>query len=118
MWAYNGTDELYHYGIPGMKWGHHKAQSLVSTKKQRMPIGARSLNGSSKKQRPKSAKSQNRNTTIKALEKLEDMAFFSNNKNSFAISSAIGDAKRKIENGESYANAALEALDTYNFYKD
>lgn len=25
MWSYNNTNELYHHGVAGMKWGHRKA---------------------------------------------------------------------------------------------
>lgn len=31
MWAYNETinsNELYHYGVPGMKWGVRRADRL------------------------------------------------------------------------------------------
>lgn len=31
MWQYNYTDELMHYGVLGMKWGHRKAANTSST---------------------------------------------------------------------------------------
>ena len=34
MWSYNYTDELYHYGIPGMRWGHRKAATIMTKSKR------------------------------------------------------------------------------------
>ena len=30
MWQYNNLDELYHYGILGMRWGHRKSYKNYS----------------------------------------------------------------------------------------
>jgi hypothetical protein len=33
MWEYNNLDELYHYGVPGMRWGHRKNSSVMKARK-------------------------------------------------------------------------------------
>lgn len=30
MWEYTQQEELYHYGVPGMRWGVKKAQAHIS----------------------------------------------------------------------------------------
>ena len=46
MWIYNHSDELYHYGIPGMKWGvRKKRDSGGQSRGQRVFDAAKRIGG-------------------------------------------------------------------------
>lgn len=38
MWEYTSTDELYHHGVLGMRWGHRKARYSSGTRKSRKRV--------------------------------------------------------------------------------
>lgn len=49
MWQYNYFEqtELYHYGVPGMKWGHRKQRDVQGVGRVRSAGAAKSGSGSS-----------------------------------------------------------------------
>ena len=44
MWKYNNTDELYHFGIPGMRWRHRKSQIITVNNGKKKSISSKKKN--------------------------------------------------------------------------
>ena len=85
MWQYNHTDELYHYGVKGMRWGHRRFQnkdgSLKTAGKKRYGGDAKvSTDGSAKRAYEEAKKKRKNAWNVKAEADVNyDEAFYDYN---------------------------------------
>lgn len=63
MWQYNHTEELYHYGVPGMRWGVRKSDRTSTSSK----------GGSKKKQTKMSTLEKSRKLTDASSKLVNDL---------------------------------------------
>lgn len=91
MWKYNNTDELYHYGILGMRWGHHTAKSAQV---------------SSNKSAYKQAKKEYRKASTKSS--LSNLAQLFTASNEYSTKGANKNAAKRTARNTAYANKAVK----------
>ena len=108
MWTYNYSiqNELYHYGIPGMKWGHRKARPIdVARNNYRM---AKSQAMSNYRTSKAQAKAQAKADVEKAKQEY---------KNSPEYQAKKAKIKKAVKVGVAVAGTALAAYGAYKVAK-
>ncbi len=116
MWQYQNTDELYHYGVLGMKWGHRKALP-TSDIKSRVDRAKADYKEAKKKSRKSFNKAYNYNSVhpIAALSGGKTKYGKKvNNKMTNLWTKAVDDADRTVNAKNAYKNAKQqhkEAID-------
>ena len=106
MWQYTYSNELYHYGIPGMKWGHRKNQYGMSKRQVKKAL---KKNGSANQDKTKqdyrnelhgnkkwNELGKEATKTAKALIKSEDADYDSDG--NFKLSKRTSDLYKKHKN--------------------
>lgn len=100
MWEYNHTDEMYHHGILGMKWGKMNGPPY--------PLKAKDHSASEKKAGWKKSLKKNKKASEMSDEELQDYIKRKNLES--AYNKFHGSENRKLENTKKIVDSASMAL--------
>lgn len=117
MWQYNQTvssDELYHYGVPGMKWGKRKHAISVKAAGHKVASKIYSLNEKTYKKINPTLSSMNahaKNEQIKKAQKAQEAADTKRNAKKDAKSQKVASTKSSVKKYNSSYDAASRLSD-------